>query len=839
MKSIISSWFLGFLCPVLFIFLSGTLNSVFSKDKDHYVMNLDELPEDLPQPTLIMKNEPAPGGIFLSPFITGPAVEKYANYLMIVDTNCSIASFGKVPYPGFMGYHFKEESNGKLSYLARYGQLGNANLIDTAYNITYSIRDTANPYKRVKYYANFNLLPNGNILTARYDFQYIDMSKEVDGGEPNAAILQCVIQELDKDKNVVFKWRSMDYVPVELTQLNYLAPAIEYFHPNSMVYDVDGNIMISARNLNSIIKINRNTGEVMWILGGKANDFTFIDEHEENAPNYFSFQHDIRRLPDGNITIFDNGVQHEPPYSRGAEYELDEENKTCKLVWEYEHEDDIYAAQHGSCQRLKNGNTIIGWGTYSRNGLTALTEVHPDNTKAFEILFPEGVQSQFIYKYDWPPCPVIAEIEKRELFEKNTYDFNSNDERTGIKIRCDVLNAFIYNRFNIKKYDCSPMDPEFEGRPPIVYPYRFLINTEEVTSMEIKAYISVEDYPFIHFPEKTFVYFRDNEGKGAFQPLITEYDPDNNELITTIYGDGEFILAMPDEPVVPTPPIIHFPEDNYRPDQSKPVKFSWTPRGYFTSSAIRIALDEDFQNIVKDTTTGLIEYQFSDYSENTDYYWQARSNNEAGEGAWSDPRKISMSDQYIDIDIPDGGEKWQRNSRNIIRWNDNMSDTSNSYFNVELLKNEEKVAIIADSLFSVADAYAWNIPADIEPGDDYKIKVINLSASEIFDTSSDTFTIEGSSSVSSDGSAASDLYIENYPNPFTYSTTFSFSTKSSDEISLDLYDISGKHIVNLFKQYFDAGSYLYNWDNDILQSGVYIYSLRTKDATSSGKMIIK
>lgn len=839
MKSFINTKFLGFLCPVVLLLLSGFSDSVFSYDKDHYIMNLDELPDDLPQPSLIMKNEPAPGGIFLSPFITGPAVGKYANYLMIVDTNCSVVSFGEVPYPGFMGYHFKAESNGLLSYLARYGQLGNANLMDTSYNISYSLKDTANPYKRVKYFANFNLLPNGNILTARYDFQYIDMSKHVDGGEPNAAILQCVIQELDKDKNVIFQWRSMDYVPVELTQLNYLAPAIEYFHPNSMVYDMDGNIMISARNLNSIIKINRNTGEVMWMLGGKANEFTFIDEHEENAPNYFSFQHDIRRLPNGNITIFDNGVQHEPPYSRGVEYELDEENKTCKLVWEYEHEDDIYAAQHGSCQRLNNGNTIIGWGTYSRDGLTALTEVHPDNTKAFEILFPEGVQSQFIYKYDWPPCPVIADIEKRELFEKNTYDFNSKDERTGIKIKCDLLDAFIYNRFSITKYDCSPLNPEFEGRSPIVYPYRFLINTEEITSMEVKAYISLEDYPYIHYPEMTFIYFREKEGEGTFEPLITEYDPENNELITTINSDGEFVLAMPDEPDVPMSPIIHFPEDNYRPDQSNPVDFSWTPRGYFTSSTVRIAMDVEFKNIVKDTTTDLIEYHFTEFSENTDYYWQVRSNNEAGEGEWSSPRKISMSDQYIDIDIPDGGEKWQRNTRNIIRWNDNMSDTSNSYFRIELLKNEESVLVIKDSVFSVADAFAWRIPDDVDPGTDYKIKVINLSTADVFDTSNETFTIDGSSSVDDNGSIDSDLWIENYPNPFSYSTTFSFSAKSSAVLSLDIYDVRGKHLANLFKQYFAAGSYLYNWDNKVLQPGVYIFTLRTNDASFSGKMIIK
>ena len=117
------------------------------------------------------------------------------------------------------------------------------------------------------------------------------------------------------------------------------------------------------RHLSSIVKINRKTGDVMWILGGKQNEFTFINEHGENAPTYFSYQHDISVLPNGNFTLFDNGEQHSPNYSRGVEYKLDVPNKTATLVWEYRHlPNDIYAAAMGSVERLPNGNYIVGWG---------------------------------------------------------------------------------------------------------------------------------------------------------------------------------------------------------------------------------------------------------------------------------------------------------------------------------------------------------------------------------------------------------------------------------------------------------------------------------------------
>src|SRR5690606_12141524 len=130
-----------------------------------------------------------------------------------------------------------------------------------------------------------------------------------------------------------------------------------YSNFNSVAVDPDGNYMICNRLLSEITKVDRNTGEIIWRLGGKHNQFTFIDENQNNAPIYFSMQHDIRILPNGNLTIFDNGDQHDPRYSRGVEYEIDEVNKTAKMVWEYVAPVDVFSQSNGSLQRLPNGNT--------------------------------------------------------------------------------------------------------------------------------------------------------------------------------------------------------------------------------------------------------------------------------------------------------------------------------------------------------------------------------------------------------------------------------------------------------------------------------------------------
>ena len=166
--------------------------------------------------------------------------------------------------------------------------------------------------------------------------------------------------------------------------MNFLASAVDYIHGNAIELDYDGNLLISSRHLNEISKISRSTGEFIWRLGGNNNEFTFVND---TIP--FHYQHDIRRLENGNITMFDNGNFRAPLVSRALEYQLDEVNKVATLVWSYQHTPVVYGAFMGSVQRLKNGNTLIGWGGTS----PALTEVTPSGTIALEMTLPAGVWS--------------------------------------------------------------------------------------------------------------------------------------------------------------------------------------------------------------------------------------------------------------------------------------------------------------------------------------------------------------------------------------------------------------------------------------------------------------
>jgi len=174
-------------------------------------------------------------------------------------------------------------------------------------------------------------------------------------------------------------------------------------HGNSLALSLDGNLLLSSRNLNEITKIDIRTGNVIWRMGGKANMFKFISGEP------FAYQHDVRQLPNGNLTVFDNhGTPDSPAASRGVEYEIDEANRTVKEVWEFSPGSPVFATYMGNAQRLPDGNTLLSWGApYTKHGYVyaSVTEVTPDNRILFDLTFDQPYVSYRAFLLPWTGTP--------------------------------------------------------------------------------------------------------------------------------------------------------------------------------------------------------------------------------------------------------------------------------------------------------------------------------------------------------------------------------------------------------------------------------------------------
>jgi len=294
-------------------------------------------------PIISFSNDPSEGNIMTT------LIEGFTDYLYIFN-NQAIPVYAKI-MPHRMT-NLRPHPTGQLTYYDSY--LKAHIVLDSCLETVDTLR-MKNNYKTDSH--EVLLLENSHTILIAYDPKIVDMSKIVEGGNPFATVTGLVIQELDEEENLIFQWRSWDYFNITYSYADLRYSVVDYVHGNSRDADTDTTLIISSRNLNEVTKINRKTGEIIWRLGGKNNEFII-----ENDTRPFAGQHTAIKQKNGTLTMFDNGVGLNPLYSRGVEYELDEINKKATLINEYRHDPDVYANVSANLQRLDNGNTFIYWG---------------------------------------------------------------------------------------------------------------------------------------------------------------------------------------------------------------------------------------------------------------------------------------------------------------------------------------------------------------------------------------------------------------------------------------------------------------------------------------------
>lgn len=248
----------------------------------------------------------------------------------------------------------------------------------------------------------FLITPRGTAVIEAYKTVTMDLTKY--NGSATGKIGDEAVQEIDiKTGRLMSQWDFLgnvdpgdSYTPVPPRGV------WDPFHMNAVDVDASGNLLISARDMWTIYKVDHGTGAIVWRLGGKKSDFTF----GSNAR--FAFQHDARFAPGGEVSLFDNGCcelggSGPPPekQSRGLVLKLDTAQHQAMVAHQYLHHPALQAATQGKFQLLPGGDAFIGWGQ-----LPYFTEYTSGGKVLYDVRLPDPDESYRTVRQVWVGTPL-------------------------------------------------------------------------------------------------------------------------------------------------------------------------------------------------------------------------------------------------------------------------------------------------------------------------------------------------------------------------------------------------------------------------------------------------
>ena len=225
-------------------------------------------------------------------------------------------------------------------------------------------------------------LRNGNVLLICQKPLPDEIVPRVRGGRPGTEYDRGKMDapylvEMTTEGALVWQWHSWDHLdPMEHPMTAVQDDRDVWTVANGVSEMPDGNLLLSFRDISTVVMINRATGAVYWKLG---------------APP-LAGQHAPHVLANGNVLLFDNGphrLDHSFPFSRVLEIDP----ATKAIVWKYQEARvaDFFSPRLSNAQRLPNGNTLINEGWFGR-----FFEVTRDGGVVWEYVNPYfGVREHF------------------------------------------------------------------------------------------------------------------------------------------------------------------------------------------------------------------------------------------------------------------------------------------------------------------------------------------------------------------------------------------------------------------------------------------------------------
>jgi hypothetical protein len=245
----------------------------------------------------------------------------------------------------------------------------------------------------------------------------------------------------------------------------------DWMHSNSFAWDKSNEfIYLHVRNLDTILKIDYNTKEIIWDAG-RGGAFDLFNTDNEEVEAIFHHAHSLEQIGPDRFIIYDNDLfnpntpstmtlENSSGSSRLLEFRIDEENNEMRETWSWTPDNESYyfPESGGDADRLPDGNRL---GTFAGKALVLnlrdpviITEVTEDGEIAWELQIP-GVNDT----YYW-----VHRVER--FYEKPLITIHEQS--------LDLATRSLY--LNISTWNLFKQDAISSGT------YRILVDGEEIST---------------------------------------------------------------------------------------------------------------------------------------------------------------------------------------------------------------------------------------------------------------------------------------------------------------------------------------------------------------------
>ena len=503
-----------------------------------------------------------------------PTGQSWRSYLVLMDNNGVPRLRKRITDRVFTYFRvFPDETHPRARY--GYFKIGSSHnpdgaelvVLDKYFNTVAEDIHILSPFSNTDAH-DFMIRPNGDyVLTAysptRRDLRFINSEfprvRNQQGGtlRRDQPVQDSVIQVRTADGTVKFNWNGWDHLAIEdcIIARNLSSG---YAHINALGW-IDGDVIAGFRGCSKILRIDLDTGNVVWRAGPSLRNRERWEAGETlqadrgpapldfvNDPaGGFSGQHGGQITADGHLLVYDNSTHCTTPpgvpvevkglkqcgrNTRAVAYAIDVANEELVFQREFRIPGSNYQGPSGHAEPMNNGDWLISWSNAAPPPNTAMQVDAETGTEKFSMTIVNIAGSD------------AGMVDNSRVLTVSP---------VALAARIEPLEATIASK------------PAFHGgtadRPVVVVAFnRPVVDVASATpSVRVTgATVAVAAHEEAGARANAYAFTLTPAGEGSIRFQLNADGACNSDAVCT--ADGAQLMTVPGELVIPGPVVVNF-----------------------------------------------------------------------------------------------------------------------------------------------------------------------------------------------------------------------------------------------------------------------------------------